>query len=92
MVVRLRRVVVAGLAMLLLGACSSGGSVDWENYSPDVRTRIDDAAASGDCAALQAEFDNADANDSAQRNRTGDGNADLMGYIDAKLSEAGCYA
>ena len=29
--------------------------------------------------------------DAAQRNRVGSGNADLMGYIDSKLSEAGCY-
>lgn len=93
-----RRIAVAGLAVLLLAACSSaennsrgGPSVDWENYSSDVRTRIDGAAASGDCGALQAEFNTADANNDAQRERTGDGNADLMTYIDAKLSEAGCY-
>jgi hypothetical protein len=48
-------------------------------------------AVAGDCAGLQAEFDVADANDAAQRDRVGDGNADLMQYIDDKLEAAGCY-
>jgi hypothetical protein len=65
--------------------------VDWSNYAPEVRDRIGALAASGDCAGLQAEFDAADANDATQRARTGDGNADLMGYIDAKMQNAGCY-
>jgi hypothetical protein len=94
----LSRIVAAVAAVLSLWGCSTdltggGGTydVDWENYSPDVRTRIDSAAARGDCATLQAEFDNAEANDDAQRERTGDGNADLMAYIDAQADEAGCH-
>jgi hypothetical protein len=47
--------------------------------------------SAGDCVGLQDEFDTADANDDLQRDRTGEGNADLMGYIDDKLDEAGCY-
>jgi hypothetical protein len=85
----LRRVAVTALIGILLGACSSG--VDWENYAPEVKARIDRMAVEGDCGGLQAEFDAADENDTAQRNRAGSGNADLMGYIDAKLSAAGCY-
>ena len=69
----------------------SSSDVDWENYAPEVKTRIDSLAASGDCAALQREFDIADANDALQRDRVGEGNADLMGYIDDKLTSAGCY-
>jgi hypothetical protein len=44
----------------------------------------------GDCIGLQAEFDTADANDDAQRDRVGEGNADLMAYIDQGL-ESGCF-
>jgi outer membrane biogenesis lipoprotein LolB len=94
----LSRIVVAGVAVLALGGCSTdltggGGSydVDWENYPSDLRVRIESAAASADCATLQAEFDNAEANDDAQRERVGDGNEDLMGYIDAQADEAGCH-
>jgi hypothetical protein len=72
-------------------APSESGSVDWENYSPSVKARIDSLAAAGDCSGLQRDFDIADENDDAQRARVGSGNADLMSYIDAKLSEAGCY-
>lgn len=73
-------------------ALTEGSSeVDWENYAPEVKTRIDGFAGSGDCAALQQEFDIADANDDLQRDRVGDGNADLMDYIDEKMADAGCY-
>jgi opacity protein-like surface antigen len=85
-----KRLLVAVFAVVLFGSCSSA-DVDWENYAPEVRTRIDRMATEGDCDGLQAEFDTADANDAAQRDRVGSGNADLMGYIDGKLSEAGCY-
>ena len=91
--VKVRQCVVAGLTTLALmaTACSSSGSVDWENYAPEVRDRIDAMATSSDCAGLQAEFDTAEVNDDAQRARTGDGNADLMAYIDMKMQDAGCY-
>ena len=64
--------------------------MDWENYAPEVRTRIADLAA-GDCVCLQHEFDVADANNDAQLARIGDNNADLMRYIDDKMRNAGCY-
>jgi hypothetical protein len=49
------------------------------------------SAALAGCAALQEEFDNAEANNSATRARTGYSNADLMRYIDAWLERAGCF-
>ena len=68
------------------------GGVDWENYAPAVRRRIDGLAKAKDCAGLQEQFDLAEANNDAQRERTGDGNADLMGYIDEAMSgPADCY-
>lgn len=73
-------------------SCTAAGSgVPWEDYSPTVRTRIDALASAKDCAGLQAEFDIADANNAATRERTGHNNADLMSYIDKKMRKAGCY-
>lgn len=87
-----RTLLVLLLAASACGGSSSGGGggegVDWKNYSSGLRSRINSLA--GDCAALQSEFDNAYANDSAQRSRTGDGNADLMRYIQGLLDQSGC--
>ena len=69
----------------------SGGTSWWSKYDSSVKSRIDNLAAAGDCAGLQAEFDIADANDDATRDRTGSGTADLMGYIDDKMRAAACY-
>lgn len=86
------RWILAGLLVLgLVAALINASGVDWENYSPSVKERIDDMAFESDCDGLQREFDTAERNDDAQRARTGDGNADLMGYIDSKLEDAGCY-
>lgn len=89
----MRRTLVA--LVLVASACGAGGasggdgnSVDWKNYASGLRSRLN--ALAGNCAALQTEFDNAYANDSAQRSRTGDGNADLMRFIQGLLDESGC--
>lgn len=66
--------------------------VVWSDYAPSVKTRIDAAAKSADCAALQTEFDQADANNEATRNRTGHSNTELMSYIDESMKRAGCYS
>ncbi len=70
-------------------ATTSG--VPWADYATDVQPRIESLRAANNCSGLQAEFDNADANNVATLNRTGHNNAELMGYIDGKLREAGCY-
>jgi hypothetical protein len=95
------KVLIGGaIALSLLLACGAPAEqapvaaeqgVDWENYHPSVRQRIDSMAASGDCAGLQDEFNTAETNSDAQRARTGDGNADLMRYIDDRMRGAGCY-
>ena len=66
------------------------GPVDWQNYAPDVKTRIDGMGQAKDCAGLRTEFDTAAANDDAQRARVGSGNAELMTYIYEWLGLAGC--
>ena len=75
------------------GAGGSGGSggVPWQDYAPNLQSRIDDLADAKDCTALQSEFDVADANNAATRTRTGHNSADLMTYIDGKMRSAGCY-
>lgn len=66
-------------------------AVPWENYAPGLQDRIDELAAARDCDGLQREFDTADANSDAQASRTGEGNADLLEYVDAAMRGAGCY-
>ena len=68
----------------------SEGDVPWGDYASDLRQRIDAATDAQDCAELQAEFDAADANSDATMTRTGHNNADLMGYIDDAMRDAGC--
>lgn len=88
----MRRLVLL-LALLLTGcggSTVSSSDVDWENYAASLKLRIDRLADGHRCRLLQAEFDFADRASDAQRNRVGDGNADLMGYIDQKMRDAGC--
>lgn len=90
------KLAVAAASFLALTACGSSESgesggrdavaeaaedVAWSNYAPDVRRRIDRLASNKSCGKLQAEFDAAD----------GNGSADLMTYIDKQLEAAGCY-
>jgi hypothetical protein len=75
----------------LRGGTSSGSGVPWEDYNASLKGQIDSLARSRDCAGLQAQFDAADANHAATPARTGHNNAELMKYIDGKMSAAGCY-
>ena len=66
-------------------------SVQWGDYSPDLKGRIDDLGAAADCRGLQEQFDIADQNSSITLDRTGHGNAELMKYIYAAQESAGCF-
>ncbi len=70
---------------------SDTSGVDWNNYSPAVKTRIEELISTNDCSGLQLEFDMADQNNTAQENRVGAGNADLMNYLDSSMRKLGCY-
>lgn len=70
---------------------SDNSGVKWSDYSPTVKTRIEEFIQAGDCTNLQTEFDIADQNDAAQRNRVGVGNADLMNYINTSMQKLGCF-
>jgi len=69
----------------------SDSDVKWENYAPAVKQRIADLIDAGDCENLQVEFNIADQNNVAQRNRTGESNADLMSLLDDQMKKIGCY-
>jgi hypothetical protein len=71
-------------------AVTDNSGVNWSDYAPTVKTRIEEFIQSADCSSLQKEFDVADQNDAAQRNRVGVGNADLMNYINTSMEKLGC--
>ena len=73
-------------------AQASDPMVNWSNYHPLVKERIDRMVVSKDCNGLQKEFDTADLLSDQQRRRTGKGNGSLMGYINYQMRRAGCYA
>ena len=84
-------VAISFFIFLAIGSTDTEPEVKWSNYSPMVKTRIDNFVKEKDCNGLQSEFDAADKNSDLQRNRTGEGNADLMAYLDEKMKECGCY-
>jgi hypothetical protein len=69
----------------------SDSNVKWENYAETVKQRIADLIDAEDCTSLQAEFDIADQNSEATRNRTGESNANLMALIDDQMRKIGCF-
>ena len=70
---------------------TDNSGVNWSDYAPTVKTRIEEFIQAGDCTNLQAEFDIADQNNTAQQNRVGVGNADLMNYINTSMQKLGCF-
>lgn len=79
--------IVAAVVTFLPGmtACSNTRDVDWGEYSPTVKTRIENMVSDKDCGGLQDEFDTADANSASGSN------ADLMAYLNDKMEDIGCY-
>jgi hypothetical protein len=65
--------------------------VQWENYAPEVKIRLDEMMEAKDCEGLQAQFDISDSNNEATMNRVGHNNARLMAYTDEAMRIAGCY-
>lgn len=65
--------------------------VPWENYSPTVKERLYNLYDAGNCLDLQSQFDISYDNDTAQRNRVGVGNSELMDLTDSMMRAVGCY-
>ena len=82
-------------AVTLISGCGGGPTsssvVPWEDYAPTLKSDLDQLATDINCAELQSQFDVADLNNQATMDRTGHNNADLMGYIDSLMQNAGCY-
>ena len=76
----MRRCIAVLAAAVALSACSSGGEADRPG-SPEVYERI---AGLEDCAALQQEFDTAEANG-------GETGTAYMKAADERMQELGCY-
>jgi hypothetical protein len=94
---RLRRgrflLISAALATALLAsACDTAGQVPWASYSSGLQPRIDAAAATGRCAALQVLLTAAKNTSRAHEKATGFPNDALVSYIQAAQARAGCPA
>ena len=69
----------------MLTGCGDTASTWQDNYPPALQGIVDADAAAKDCTSLQATFDTWDAAKDLG------GKADLLTYVDAALSDAGCY-
>ena len=92
---RLRRgrllLISAGLATALLArACDTAQQVPWASYSSGLQPRIDAAAVTGRCGALQALLTVARNTSDAHEKATGFPNDALVSYIQAAQARAGC--
>ena len=90
---RAARIVLAtaGLVTVLLAsACDTGDQVPWASYDSGLQPRIDAAATTGNCAALQALLTAAKTTSSAHEKATGFPNDALEAYIGAAQQRAGC--
>ena len=84
----MRKFLAVSLLLLFHNCGDVNTEPNWSNYSPDLKGRID---AMKTCQELQNQFNISESNSARQRARTGEGNADLMGYIDQRMREIGCY-
>jgi hypothetical protein len=83
----------AGLATVLLaGACDTSEQVPWASYSSQLQIQIDDAADTGNCAALRALLTTAKTTSHAHERATGFPNDALVSYVQAAQARAGCPA
>ncbi len=78
------------LALLLLTGCVTAQQVRWNTYAGQLKTRIDSAAAAGDCGTLDAILADAVATSGRHARATGVPNDALVVYIQAARSKAGC--
>jgi hypothetical protein len=88
--VRILLAAVGLVTVLLASACDTGEQVPWASYDSGLQPRIDAAATTGRCAALQALLAAAKATSSAHEKATGFPNDALEAYIGAAQQRAGC--
>lgn len=84
---------VAGLVTVVLAsACDTAQQVPWDTYSSNLQQQINDATATGNCAALQVLLTGAKTTSSVHEKATGFPNDALVAYIRAAQGQAGCPA
>lgn len=83
---------IAGLAAaaLLASGCDTAEQVPWGSYSSGLQQQIDDATATGNCAALAGYLAAAQATNSVHVRATGIPNDALYSYIRDAQQQAGC--
>lgn len=74
----MKRLLVVGLALVLLTSCGGEPEVDWSAVPANQRTLIEAAVEAGDCAKMQTYFDAIS-------------DADVLSYLDWHMDDAGCY-
>ena len=99
---RMKRLLVVGAVLMAFAttACSGqtaatasaepAAAVQWQDYTSDLQSSIDQLAVAKDCAGLLAQIDAAENNKDATIDRTGHDNAQLISYIHAAIATAGC--
>ena len=84
---------VAGLVTVVAAsACDTAQQVPWATYNSGLQVRIDAAVVRGDCAALRATLNAAQASSEAHEKATGFPNDALVSYIQSAQARAGCPA
>jgi hypothetical protein len=96
----IKYLVIASFPTLLISSCSFPTAEEemqseWVKFDPIVKTRIYELIRNKDCDGLQAQFnitaDNMDRLFDAGNIRNGSRNSKLLGFIDEKMEELGCY-
>jgi hypothetical protein len=83
----------AGLAAALLASgCDTAQQVPWATYNAQLQQRIDSAAVTGNCTALQVYLTATKNTSRAHEKATGFPNDALVSYIQAAQARAGCPA
>ena len=72
------------------GSAASDAVVQWQDYTSDLQSSIDQQADDKDCAGLLAQIDAAENSNDATIDRTGHDNAQLIRYVNAAIATAGC--
>jgi hypothetical protein len=89
---RLLLALAGAAAVLLASACDTSEQVPWASYNSQLQQRIDAAAVTGRCSALQALLTVAKNTSDAHEKATGFPNDALVSYIQAAQARAGCPA
>jgi hypothetical protein len=89
---RLLLALAGAAAVLLASACDTSEQVPWASYNSQLQQRIDAAAVTGRCSALQALLTQAKNTSDAHEKATGFPNDALVSYIQAAQARAGCPA